>query len=200
MKKLGVQKIELRKLDVKTARIGLAVLLVVIGGVIGVVALLDGGSSEGSSQPTESPAVDNDAVALSLPELLAEVDKLGGPVFWAGTVPGTESYELSTTLDGRVYVRYLTGGAEAGDQRADFLTVGTYPVDDARKALKDATKSSESSLALSQQEGYEVLSSQGATNAYLVFDDQPDVQVEVFSPQPGEAAELATSGALEPLG
>ncbi len=52
---------------------------------------------------------------------------------------------------------------------------------------------------LSKHDGYEVLSSSGATNAYVVFEDRPDVQVEVFSPQAGEAAELATSGALKLL-
>ena len=35
------------------------------------------------------------------------------------------------TTSGRVYVRYLPRGAAAGDPRAGFLTVGTYPGVDA---------------------------------------------------------------------
>ena len=34
--------------------------------------------------------------------------------------------ELSETGKARVYLRYLTEGAEAGDPRPAFLTAGTY--------------------------------------------------------------------------
>lgn len=184
-----------RGLDVKTVRLGIAGLLVVAAVVLGAIALFGGDSGDGSSAGSET-----NAVALSLPELLAEVSELGQPVFWAGPQAGVESYELSTTPDGRVYIRYLTGDAEAGDPRADFVTVGTYPVAAAQQALRDATKAAAGEQALSRHDGFQALSSEDATNAYVVYDDQPEVQIEIFSPQPGEAAELATSGALKPLG
>jgi hypothetical protein len=188
----------IQKLDVKKARLGLVGILVVVGVIIGAIALLSGGSDDGS--PASAETAETNAVALSESELLAEASRLEEPVFWIGPRAGTDSYELSTTLDGRVYVRYLTGGAEAGDPRAEFLTVGSYPVADARQALKEGTETVEDGQKLSEHDGYAVLSSPQATNAYVVFDDQPEVQVEIFSPQPGEAAQLATSGALKPLG
>jgi hypothetical protein len=181
-----------KKLSVKRVRLGAVGLLVVVGLVIGIAALA-GGDSGGGSDGGES-----EAVSLSAPELLAKAGSLSGPAYWIGPRAGTSSYELTDTPDGRIYIRYLTGGAEAGDPRPGFLTIGSYPVAEAAKALEGVAKGGEGQT-LSHRSGYEVLSSSGATNAYVVFDEQPDVQVEVFSPQTGEAAELATSGALKPL-
>lgn len=195
MKKAGVEK-----LDVKKVRTGLAALLAVTALILGAIALFDGGSGDSSSSSTGSGSEgESIAVALSESELLAQVSSLGLPAFWVGPRAGTSSYELSTPPDGRVYIRYLTGDAEAGDPHPDFLTVGTYPVPEAKKALEEATRAGEGGQTLSQEEGYKVLASPEATNAYVVFDNQPDAQVEIFSPQPGEAAELAKSGTLKPV-
>lgn len=185
-----------RKLDVKRVRIGLAGLLVVAAIVIGAIAIFSGGSGGGSSSGS---AAGTNAVALSLPKLLAEASRLDGPAYWVGPRAGADSYELSSLPDGRIYIRYLTGGAEAGDPRPNFLTVGSYPVPEAKQALEGATRQAEGSQTLTRHEGYEALSSPEATNAYVVFDNQPSVQIEIFSPQAGEAAELATSGALRPV-
>jgi hypothetical protein len=189
-----------RKLDVKRVRIGLAGLLVVAAVVIGAIAIFSGGSGGGSSSSASSPGTPTNAKALSVSGLLAEAGRLGGPAYWVGPRAGTDSYELSSLPDGRVYIRYLTGGAKAGDPRPDFLTVGTYPVPEAKQALEGAAKQAGAGQTLSQHEGYEALSSSEATNAYVVFDDQPEVQIEIFSPQTGEAAALATSGELKPVG
>jgi len=181
---------------VKTVRLGLVGVLIVAAVVIGAIALLGGGSDDSSANSSESS--DTHAVALSASELLARGSGLDQPAYWIGPRAGTESYELSTTPDGRVYIRYLTGDAEAGDPRPDFLTVGTYPVPEAGLALVQAA--AEKKEIISRGKGYAVFSPKGATNAYVVFDDQPGLQIEIFSPQAGEAAELATSGALKPLG
>jgi hypothetical protein len=179
------------KLDPKRVRQGAAALLAIAVVVVGIVALSGGSDDNGSS------GGENEAVSLSASELIARASSLGGPAYWIGPRTGTSGYELTETAEGRIYIRYLTDEAEAGDQRPDFLTVGTYPVAEAGKALEGVAKRGEGQT-LSQHEGYEVLSS-GGTNAYVVFDDQPDIQVEVFSPQQSEAAELADSGALKPL-
>jgi hypothetical protein len=199
VKKLDPRKLDLKKIDAKTARLGLAGLLVVIAVLIGAIALLSDDSGGGSSESSET-AGESKGVALSASELVAKAGSLGGPAYWIGPRAGTTSYELSVTPDGRIYVRYLTGGAEAGDPKPDFLTIGTYPVPEAAQALQDATTGAAGSQTLTQHEGFEVLSSPEATNAYVVFDDQPEIQVEVFSPQRGEASQLAGSGALKPLG
>jgi len=178
----------------RLGRLGVALAIGLLALVLIGAALIDANSNP--SAPDESQVPSN-AVAVSLPELLVRASELGRPVFWVGQRQGTSSYELSSSSE-RVYVRYLTGDAKAGDQRADFLTVGTYEVPEASVALKEAAKTGPGQT-LSRHQGYEALTSSTATNAYIVFDDQPDLQVEIFSPRRGEAAELAISGELKPL-
>lgn len=182
----------LRELDPITVRRAIAGLIVAIILVSLGIVIFGGDDSDESSA--------GEAVALSESELLEKSSTLGHPTYWVGPRPGTTSYELTTTPDGRNYIRYLTGEAEAGDPLPSFLTVGTYSVPNAKQALQKAIKSGEGDEKVSHHDGYEVLAGGSGANAYVVFDDQPDLQIEVFSPTPGEAAELANSGALTPLG
>jgi hypothetical protein len=181
------------KLNPKRVRLGAAALLVVAAVVVGIVALAGGSDGKGSSGGGEG-----EAVSLSAAELIARTSGLGGPAYWIGPRAGTSGYELTDTSDGRIYIRYLTGSAEAGDPRPAFLTVGTYPVEGAKRAIESAAKNGEGGT-LSRHDGYEVLDTGNGSDAYVVFDSEPDVQVEVFSPQRGEATQLATSGALKPV-
>jgi hypothetical protein len=185
-----------KELDAKTIRIALAALIAVVLIVALAFDIFSGDDS--SSEEASKPG--GNVVGLSESALIARAGSFEHPVYWVGGRVGTESYELDKASTGNVYIRYLTGGAQAGDPRAEFLTVGTYPVAEASKALHEGAKTAEEGQTLSQHEGFEVLSSPQSTNAYVVFDDQPELQVEIYSPQPGEAAELATSGALKPLG
>ncbi|MEX2107853.1 MAG: hypothetical protein WD827_03070 [Solirubrobacterales bacterium] len=183
------------KPNAKAVRLGFAVLIGVVAIVVGGIALLDDGS-DSDGRPAES-AASEETVALSESELLERADSLSGPAFWIGPRVGTTSYELRTAEEG-TYIRYLTGGAEAGDSRQDFLTVATYPTPEAAQRLQNAVTESEGGQKLTEHDGYVVLGSD--TGAYVVFDDYPEVQIEIFSPQSGEAAQLATSGSLKPLG
>lgn len=185
----------LRELDPITVRRAIAGLIAV--GVLVVLGIVVFGGSSGS-QGGSNAGSSGEPVALSESELREEANNLGQPIYWVGPRPRTTSYEFTATPDGRYYIRYLTGGAEAGDPLPKFLTVGTYDVPDAHRALKKATATDGGKL--SQHRGYMVLSHQGGTDAYVVFDDQPDLQIEVFSPVPGVATALANSGALTPLG
>lgn len=185
---------KLRELDVKTVRIGLAGLVLLVVIVI-LIVNLTGGSDSSSGEESSS----GNAVALSESELISHVSELGHPAYWVGARPGTAHYELTSTPEGRTYIRYLTGDAKAGDPNPDFVTVGTYPVPDAQKALLTAKKSS-SGMTLAKHNGYETLSGGQAPSAYVVFDNEPNLQIEIFAPNPGEAADLAGSGALTPLG
>ncbi len=180
-------------IDVNKVRMWVLAGLVAAGVVVLAIVLLGGDSGDESSGEGEG-----EVVALSEAELLAEASGLGGPAYWVGPREGTESYELTTTEDGRTYIRYLTGDAEAGDKRADFISVATYPFPDAEAGLKRSAASGEGNLEHGQ--GYDLLVPAAGNNVYVVFDDQPDIQVEVFSPQPGEAEQLARTDELKPLG
>src|SRR5829696_656897 len=65
--------------------------------------------------------------------------ELGHPIYWAGRHQDGD-LELTVTADGRAFVRYLTGGAGAGDEDADFLTVATYRVENAEAALESVAE------------------------------------------------------------
>jgi hypothetical protein len=159
--------------------------------VLVVLAIVIFGGDDSSESSAGEP------VALSESELREESGNLGHVTYWLGPKPGTTSYELTATPDGRNYIRYLTGGAEAGNPLPNYLTVGTYSLPNARQALRKATNGDSSKLT--KHNGYELLKG-SSTDVYVVFKDQPDLQIEIFDPTPGEAAKLAKSGALVPLG
>jgi hypothetical protein len=180
--------------DVNKVRKWVLVGLIAAGVAILAIVLLGGDSGD---DPATTAEAESEAVALSEAELLAQASGLGGPAYWVGSREGTESYELTSTEDGRIYIRYLTGDAEAGDPSAEFLSVGTYPLADAKAALQRSAKENGSSVE--SEQGYDLLVGSDS-NAYVVFDDEPGVQVEVYSPEPGEAEQLARDGELKPLG
>jgi hypothetical protein len=179
-------------MDVKTVRLGLLVLVVVAAIGFGLFAVLgDDDEDEGAS---DAP------VALSESELVAAAADFSHPAYWIGPIPETtDAYELTNLPDGRIYVRYLTDGAEAGDERPNFLTIGTYSKPDAVTALEE-TEEAGGTKGLSEEDGFTMLKGGSGLNAYVVFDDQPDLQVEVYAPGPGDAVELIEAGALKPVG
>jgi len=182
-----------KDLDTKTVRIVLAALLGVAILVVLGIAIFGGG--DGSC--TTTVPRNGKPVLLSEQELTCNAGDLGHPAYWVGPRPGTTAYEVTDSSDGRIFIRYLTGDAKAGDKRADFITVGTYALPNAVKALKTA-QAQDNSRTLSQEDGFTLLDGGESSNAYVVFDDQPGLQIEVYSPNPGEASGLAAS-ALEPL-
>lgn len=134
--------------------------------------------------------------ASELSEFAADADR---PVYWLGERSGT-SYELTETASGRVYVRYLEGDAEAGDSRADFVTVGTYQEKDGVAALHLAVaKRDGAKLGKTDNGAVLLIDPTAPKNAHLAFPGA-DAQVEVFSPNPGEALRLAARGAVQPVG
>jgi hypothetical protein len=123
---------------------------------------------------------------------------LGQPVFWAGSVPG-RAMELTTAGQGRVYVRYLPSGVPVGDRR-QYLTVGTYPFEnayDATKALTDGEQMASRGLPGGAIAVYST--APGANNAYVAKPGVP-FQAEVFDPTPGKARELVRSGRIVSVG
>lgn len=196
----------LRRFDVKTVRITGAVVIALI--VLAVILVNSGGES-GSSSST-APASEETAV-LTSEELASTASGLGHPVYWLGTRPGIDQYEFSTNSGGETYVRYLpagaagsapsgangqSGAAAGGASRAQEVTVGTYEVPNAAQALKRAQASEPEPLPLASRDGYTILGGPSSRSAFVVFDNQPDLQIEVYSPTPGEAAELIAAGDL----
>jgi hypothetical protein len=135
---------------------------------------------------------------LSVSELSDFAGEQAEPVYWVGERQGTD-LEVTETPQGRIYVRYLEGAAEAGDPRANFLTVGTYPTKDGPAALRVALANREGAKLVRTDDGALLLVDPSSPqNAHVAYPGD-GVQVEVFSPDPGAALRLASSGQVQPV-
>jgi hypothetical protein len=162
--------------------IGLAVFL--------VGWLILGGGNDGSTAA-------NGASAKSESELRAFASSASTPVYWAGPREG-QSYELTRTSDGRVYVRYLPDGVDVGDPRAQFLTVGTYPRPRAWAELRRAAREPEAVSRSLPNDGLMVFSRSRPTSVYVGYAGGR-YQVEVYAPSPGSARKLVLAGQIVPV-
>lgn len=130
---------------------------------------------------------------------LADLATVSGiPVYWAGPIPGTE-LELTEGPGRNVQVRYLKDGAAAGERKADFLTVGTYPLADPEAALDNLAAQPGSSVRVSRTGRRIVVDRRAPNSAYFASPDNR-VQVEIYDRVSGRALRLALSDRVRPVG
>jgi len=145
----------------------------------------------------DAPAA-GEARIVSAAELSEVAADASSPIYWLGERAGTE-VELTEEDSGRIYVRYLEDGADAGDEGAESLTVGTYPSKDGVAELRRAARNGEGTVAARTDDGAVLLVDPASPNsAHLAYPDGGS-QIEVFSPKPGEALRLASRGAVRPV-
>jgi hypothetical protein len=129
---------------------------------------------------------------------LSELAESTEPIYWLGEKGGRE-YEVTETASGHVYVRYPHGDGDAGDEQAELLTVGTYPSKDGVAALRRAVRNRSGAKLGRTDDGAVLLIDPGSpNNAHLAYPDT-DIQVEIFSPDPGEALRFAARGDVRPV-
>ena len=138
------------------------------------------------------------AAIVSADELREKATEQETPIYWAGEQNGAE-IEFSQPQAGRTYVRYLTGGAEAGDPNAEFLTIGTYEFKDAAKALKDQAKKPDGVLASAPGGGVVYFNTTHPQSVYLAYPGE-ETQIEVYDPNPKRSLGLVSSGLIVPVG
>ncbi len=172
-------------------RVGAALAVVL---AIGFAAWLFAFSDRSSSAATGSGTK---AVLVSEQGLGDIATQAHHPVYWAGPIAGT-SYELTTTKDGRFYVRYLTEGIEVGDPRPIYTTVGTYPEANAYGVLKRAARRSGAKAVDTTRGALVVTNTKTPTSVYFAFKNSPYL-VEVFDPSAGKALQLTLSGQIRPI-
>ncbi len=134
------------------------------------------GAAQGEPAGTVAPKL------VTADQLRAFAAGEDGPVYWAGARSGSR-YELTRTADGRVYVRYLPAGVEAGTTDAGYLTVGTYPQADAARTLEQ-TVSRRGAERVAVPGGIAGILRGNPDSVYVAFPGV-DAQVEVFAPDGG---------------
>jgi hypothetical protein len=135
-------------------------------------------------------------ISLSAGELAAYAEETGTTVYWAGAVTSRE-LELTATSEG-TYVRYLSPGYAVGDDRR-ALTIATYPLRNAFATATARAGNEQMTSAKTPGGGLAVWSRARPTSVYVAFPDVGQL-IEVYSPQAGEAPELARSGRIVPVG
>lgn len=169
--------------------IPLLIVLAVASSAWLVVLLL--GEDDGSS-------ADGEPQIVTVPELADLAAGTGHPVYWLGP-QADATYELTETAGGRIFVRYLEQGAVPGDERAEFVTVGTYPVGNGVAALRRAARErGPARLGRTDDGAVLLIDPSSPENAHLAYPGSP-LQIEVFSPVPGDALRLASEGRVTPV-
>jgi hypothetical protein len=158
---------------------------------LGLLAGCGGSDSSSSSTESTSPGAAEIVSPDTLRETAAEATT---PIYWAGEQDETE-LELSRPDKNRTYVRYLTGGAAAGDKRADFLTVGTYAQPNAPASLRRQAKRSGGTIDRAPGNATVYYDRASSGSAYLAYPGAP-VEVEVFDPSFKRALRLVESGQI----
>jgi hypothetical protein len=135
------------------------------------------------------------AKILTEQQLQAAVADLGYPVYWLGPRSGTE-YEYTHRSDGRVYIRYVAPGTQAGSYDK-FLTVGTYPMPDAYDVVKKISKLPDATK-IDVKRGVGAQSSKKPQSVYVAFRGK-DLELEIYAPEDGAAVQEVQSGNLQPI-
>jgi hypothetical protein len=183
-------------------RIGAAVAVAALAGfLVWLLVIRDGGDNDNDATPGRvvDTAVAPFGPALAGPtELRDAAGQLGHDVYWAGEGVGGD-VELTLTGNGRAFVRYLTGNAEPGEDRARYLTVATYKVKNAQAVLEDvAGREGRESFPVPGG-GLAVVNQAEPERVYFTPDDA-QLQVEVFDPEEGQARALVADRAIVPIG
>lgn len=152
-----------------------------------------GGSDSGSTTSTSQTTGPGTAQIVSA-DSLRETASSAVPIYWAGERDGTE-LELSRPDKDRIYVRYLTGDAEAGDERADFLTIGTYAQPNAAANLRRQAKRSGGTITRAPDNATVYYDQKNPKSVYIAYPSAA-VEVEAFDPSPGHALQLVESGQI----
>jgi hypothetical protein len=131
-------------------------------------------------------------------DLSDAAERLGHPIYWAGEQPG-KSLELAEADTGRVYVRYLDEGVDAGVRSTKYMTVVTYPVPNAAAALRRGLAKRPDAELARGDDGAVVLIDPSTPGSVRLAYPGADQQVELYTPNVRESVRLATNGSVKPV-
>ena len=182
-----------------SVRIGAVVAIALAAGfVVWLLVRGNDDSSSSSKATTRATAKPIGPVAATPAALRSASAEAKRPIYWVGPRSG-QTYELTRTASGRVYVRYLPPGAKIGNRRADYTIVGTYPTPNALNVLQDLAKQPNEKSVPAPGGGIAVYATNAPTNVYVAFPGS-DEQIEVFDPSAKRALRLVKTGRVAPVG
>ena len=155
----------------------------------------DNGNGAASKQPQARPEPKSRAATVQ--QLKALAREVGHDVFWAGARRGF-TYELTHTTAGNIFIRYLPPGVPTGAGSPDFLSVGSYPQEDAFATIEEARKKPNEIVRSLGDGGVAVASGDRPTSVYFAYPGSK-VLVEVYDPDADRAMRLARSGRIRPI-
>jgi hypothetical protein len=183
-------------------RFGAALALALAAAFVAWLVIGNHGRSVTANSPAASQsnaAVPNTAgtgpVARSAEDLKAFAAAIGHPIYWAGPKAGN-TYELTQTSSGRVYVRYLPRSVPVGVNKP-YLTIATYPYPHALAALKALTN--QSGAIQLDHGGLALVDRAYPKSVHLAYPGS-NYEVEVFSPSPARSRQVVVSGQVAALG
>ncbi len=131
-------------------------------------------------------------------DLSDAAERLGHPIYWAGDQP-SKQLELAESDRGRVYVRYLDAGVEPGARSTKFMTVVTYPVDNAAAALRRGLAKRPDAELARGKDGAVVLIDPNTPGSVRLAYPGADQQVELYTPNVKQSIRFATNGTVQPV-
>jgi hypothetical protein len=146
-----------------------------------------------TTAPTRAASRPTLVTAQQLSSLESSV---GHPVYWVGPSPRT-AYELTRPSDGRIYIRYLPSGSNAGDPKP-HTTVGTYPFRNPITAVRAIAKETGGRTFAVPRGGTAAVDGRHPTSVYVAF-PRSNYEIEVFDPSAARARRLVSSGLVAPV-
>jgi hypothetical protein len=123
--------------------------------------------------------------------------KFDQPIYWAGSQPNAK-LEFTRNGLGQMYVRYLPPDIDIGDRNKGYLTIATFPFNNAYNALQSVAKKPGAVVKTAPDNGLVVTNKDSPIHVYLAYPNK-DFQIEVYDPDPARALAVATSGDVQPV-
>jgi hypothetical protein len=175
---------------VRRIRVGAAIAVALAVAFAAWLIFRDGDDKSSEPGPASS--------AASVAQLRALPTETGHDIYWVGRRQGY-TYELTRTVDGNVYIRYLPPGVPVGDGQPAYLTIGTYPRSNALNGLRRLARR-RGNVSFAVEGGGLAVYSRGRPNSVYVAHPGDPVQVEVYDPSAQRARGLARDGQVRPVG
>lgn len=176
------------------ARALIVAALVLIAGAI-YLAISAGGDDAGNEPVNVSPWAEAEKVEVG--DIAGLSEEVNHTVFWVGERSG-EPVGVSTDDRGNVHVRYVPEDADADDPNPSYLDVGSYPFPGAYAATAGLV-GEKGNVRVDVPGAVAFYPKSRPTSVILSFRKDPDMQIEVFHPDPKKALAIARSGDIVPV-